>query len=251
MASTSNIEVPETLDFGDLLFDVDQQLLEDEAQAFADVFVQTLEPADLAKLSTVCRAFWEIGKKANETGRLRLDMKEWEPHGRQGHKPVLNKYKKMKLIPRMVVPRQIPTDPNKPDGPTFLGRVDVPHGSAVNTEQTSVDVALVFAGTNKVIEKLHSQSFFMYDQKKEKHVIRPLEFKLGSTLSRHHSPFGLYQLRIVLTVERTGYTTPETHELYTYKSPTFNIVTADAIPKPGSDRDKALCAAGPKRARFS
>lgn len=236
------------------------QLLDDEADSFAHVFEQQLEPAEIGKLSTVCRAFRSIaqgvwaGPFARAGSKLHLTMNEWEPHGKQGTKDVLNKYKKIKLKPRMVVTRDIPVDLAKPDGPTFRGRVDVKWGSALNTEGSAVRVDLMCANTSIVREKLVGYQPFFRMGKKDAMEIAPLDFHLGNTLSRHDSPFGLYQLRVRMDayVYRNADTnTSGTYRTYEYTTPAFHIAGPSGIPKPNSARQKELLEGGGKRSRFS
>ena len=236
------------------------QLLDAEADSFAHVFEQQLEPAEIAKLSTVCRAFrsiaqsvWE-GPYARAGSKLHLTMNEWEAHGKQGTKDVLNKYKKIKLKPRMVVMRDIPTDPAKPLGPTFRGRVDVKWGSALNTEGSAVRVDLMCANTSLVREKLVEDQQFFRMGKKGTEEIAPLEFHLGKTLSRHDTPFGLYQLRGRMNAYvRRATDTDKSHvyNTYEYTTPAFHIAGPSGIPKPNSARQKELLDSGGKRSRFS
>ncbi len=236
------------------------QLLDEGAESFADVFERQLEPAEIEKLSTVSRAFlsiarsiWE-GPYARAGSKLHLTMNEWEPHGKQGTKDVLNKYKKLKLKPRMVVMRDIPVDPTKPLGPTFRGRVDVKWGSALNTEGSAVRVDLVCANTSLVREKLVDYQPFFQKNRKDAWEIAPLNFHLGSTLSRHDSPFGLYQLRVRMDayVRRdTDTDTSGTCRTFEYTTPAFHIAGPSGIPKPNSARQKELLEAGGKRSRFS
>lgn len=237
------------------------QLLYDEADSFAHVFEQQLEPAEIGKLSTVCRAFLSIaqagwtGPYALAGSKLHLTMNEWEAHGKQGTKDVLNKYKKIKLKPRMVVMRDIPVDPAKPHGDTFRGRVDVKWGSALNTEGSAVRVDLVCANTSLVREKLVSYQQFFRNGKKDAMEIAPLDFHLGKTLSRHDSPFGLYQLRVRMDAyvhrDTDTDTASGTYNTYEYTSPAFHIAGPSGIPKPNSARQKELLDSGGKRGRFS
>jgi len=223
-------------------------LISDRQDEFADVFERNLDPALLGRLSTVCNTFKDLATTIKARGGLRLEMNGWEPHGMQGHKPVMDKYKKVCLQPRMVVPRQIPVDVNKPDGPTFLGREDVPFGSAVDTEHTDVRVDLMVAGTNRVREKmLLKDSFFFWDTREEKYKIKKLRIGLGKTLSRHDTPHGIYELRMILTVERFDIDGPS--RTFECRTPPFSIVTRSAIPEPGSDKDLELRKAGGKRSR--
>ena len=239
----------DTIETFDFPMDVDVSLISDRQDEFADVFERTLDPALLGRLSTVCKTFKELADTVNRRAGLRLEMHEWEPHGTQGHKPVMDKYKKVCLRPRMVVPRHIPVDVNKPDGPTFLGREDVPFGSAVDTELTAIRVDLMVAGTNRVREKmLHNEAFFFWDTREEKYKIKKLNMKLGKTLSRHDTPYGIYELRMILTVERLDCDGPA--RTFECRTPAFSIVTRNAIPAPGSDKDVELRKAGGKRSRY-
>jgi len=235
-------------------------LLDNEADSFAHVFEQQLEPAEIGKLSTVCRAFRSIaqgvwaGPFARTGSKLHLTMNEWEAHGKQGTKDVLNKYKKIKLKPRMVVIRDIPVDPAKPLGPTFRGRVDVKWGSALNTEGSAVRVDLVYANTSLVREKLVPYQPFFHKNRKDAEEIAPLNFHLGKTLSRHDSPFGLYQLRVRMDAYvRRDTDTDKSHayNTYEYTTPPFHIAGPSGIPKPNSARQKELLDGGGKRSRFS
>lgn len=232
----------------DIPMNVDMSLISDRQDEFADVFERNVDPALLGRLSTVCRTFEALAKTISRRAGLFLDTSEWEAHGMQGHKPVMDKYKKVRLQPRMVVPRQIPTDADDPHGPTFVGREDVPFGSAVNTEATDIRVDLMVAGTNRVREKgLHNGSFFFWDPREEKYKIKKLNIKLGKTLSRHDSPHGVYELRMILTVERYDCDGPS--RTFECRSPAFGIVTRNAIPAPGSDKDLQLRKGGGKRSR--
>lgn len=238
----------DTIDALDIPMDVDMSLISDRVDEFADVFERTLDPALVGRLSTVCKAFQSVAQTINRTAALRMELHNWEPHGSQGYKPVLDRYKKVCLQPRMVVPRQIPVDVNKPDGPTFLGRESVPFGSAVDVERTEVRVDLMVAGTNRVREKnLHTDLFFFWDTREEKYKIKKLRIKLGKTLSRHDTPHGIYELRMILTVERYDHDGPS--RTFECRTPAFSIVTRNAIPAPGSDKDVELRRAGGKRSR--
>jgi|SaaInlV_125m_DNA_1040241.scaffolds.fasta_scaffold13462_3 hypothetical protein len=232
----------------DIPMDVDMSLISERQDEFADVFERNVDATLIGRLSTVCRAFKEVAKTINGRAGLRLDMNECEAHGMQGHKPVMDKYKKVHLQPRMVVPRHIPTDADDPHGATFLCREDVPFGSAVDTEATDIRVDLMVAGTNRVREKgLHCGSFFFWDPREEKYKIKKLNIKLGKTLSRHDSPHGVYELRMILNVGR--YNSEGPSRTFECRTPPFGIVTRNAIPTPGSDKDMQLLKGGGKRSR--
>lgn len=245
-----------SINFDDLLLDVDPVLIKDNCQEFAHCFEERLDPGVFARLAAVCRAFRKVVQCGGS--KLHLTVNDWEAHGKQGTKDALNKYKKIKLKPRMVAMRDIPVDPAKPLGATFRGRVDVPWGGAVYVDGCCVRVDLVLANTSLVREKLvMDQPFFCKGKRGDELEIAPLDFYLGKTLSRHDSPFGLYQLRVRMDAyiqpnpDVGAYANGGILKTYEYTTPAFHIVGPNAIPKPNSARQKELLDGGGKRGRFS
>jgi len=123
----------------------------------------------------------------------------------------------------------------------------------VNVDGSAIRVDLVYANTSLVREKIHAYSPLFRKGKKDVVEIAPLSFHLGNTLSRHDTPFGLYQLRI--RVDAYIETDPDSkgglYNTYEYKTPAFHIVSPASVNKPDSARQKELLEGGGKRSRFS
>ena len=83
-----------SINFDDLLLDVDPVLIKDNCQEFAHCFEERLDPGVFARLAAVCQAFRKVVQCGGS--KLHLTVNDWEAHGKQGTKDALNKYKKIK-----------------------------------------------------------------------------------------------------------------------------------------------------------
>lgn len=207
-----------------------QTFLNENSVELCDTLAPYLRAGELGRLSTVCSAFSAC---ANGTRRPKLGLTdEWAPLGHVGQDAALGKKTLMRLKPR-VYSIFSNSDNNLVDH-------EVPCGSAVDPERTTLAVDLVHNQAGNVVEKLYSDLYWKGSTSSngvKNAEPRLVKFMIREALSTYHTPVAQFRLRVTLSVARIGHDSHFT--AYAYESPKFWVLTRGAIPKSGSAADLA------------
>lgn len=202
----------------------------DNTVELCELLAPHLDAYDLAALTRVARTFCAWPTHSRRRCKLRPRAK-FAFKGHLGAKPVMVAYREIKMD-LFVCERYTNTFGNHRTRAVWPAK-------QVDLEGSLVDVELVCARTQQVVERLFHDTLFQKKRarsKKQKdeqcYQWRTLRFKIDETLSSNYPAPGQFYLRTTASVARK---TGEGCGAYVHSSPLFYVVSPWAMPKEGSN----------------
>ena len=202
----------------------------DNTVELCELLAPHLDAYDLSALARVARTFRAWPATSHRRCKLRPRAK-FAFRGHLGAKPVMVAYREIKMDP-FVCERYTNTFGNH-------WTREVAPAAHVDLEGSLVDVELVCARTQQVVEQLFQDTLFQKKRERSKkqkdeqcYQWRTLRFKIYETLSSNYPAPGQFYFRTTASVARK---TGEGYGTYVHSSPPFYVVSPWAMPKEGSN----------------